>query len=82
MFSKERKTYPAELIIPGKKALNKLNEVRKKLADETVMTSEVLKKNLSSEQTETADDRLIKEQLDFIYILANDLDKTTTAIIG
>jgi hypothetical protein len=46
------------------------------------MTSEVLKKNLSSEQTETADDRLIKEQLDFIYILANDLDKTTTAIIG
>ena len=82
VFSKERKTYPAELIIPGKKALNKLNEVRKKLADETVMTSEVLKKNLSSEQTETADDRLIKEQLDFIYILANDLDKTTTAIIG
>ena len=82
VFSKERKTYPAELIIPGKKALNKLNEVRKKLADETVMTSEVLKKNLSSEQTETADDRLIKEQFDFIYTLANDLDKTTTAIIG
>jgi len=82
VFSKERKAYPAELIIPGKKALNKLNEVRKKLADETVMTSEVLKKNLSSEQTETADDRLIKEQFDFIYTLANDLDKTTTAIIG
>jgi hypothetical protein len=81
-FSKEKKTYSAELIAPGKKALHKLNEVRKKLGDDTGSTSELLKKSLPPEQIETADDRLMKEQLDFIYNLANDLEKTTNTIIG
>ena len=35
VFSKEKRTYPPGLIVPGRKALNKLNEVRKKLGDET-----------------------------------------------
>jgi uncharacterized membrane protein YccC len=82
VFSKEKRTYRPEIIAPGKKALNKLNEVRKMLGDETATTSELLKKTLQSGQIETADDRLMKEQLDFIYNLANDLEKTTNAIIG
>ena len=77
VFSKEKRTYPPGLIVPGRKALNKLNEVRKKLGEEIPGTSEALKKSLPSEQIETADDLLIKEQLDFIYNLANDLEKTT-----
>jgi uncharacterized membrane protein (TIGR01666 family) len=82
VFAKEKMAYRPELIIPGKKALKKLNEVRRKLGDETPVASDTLRKSLPSEQTETADDRLLKEQLEFIYNLANDLDKTTTAIIG
>jgi uncharacterized membrane protein YccC len=82
VFSKEERTFPSELITPGRKALNKLNEVRKKLDDETAITPDVLRKGLPSEQIATADDRLIKEQLEFIYNLANDLEKTTNAIIG
>src|SRR4030095_1298405 len=82
VFSKEKRTYPAELIAPGKKAVNKLNEVRKKLGDDTAITSEALKKSSPFGQIETPDDLLVKEQLDFIYNLANDLEKTTNAIIG
>jgi hypothetical protein len=82
VFSKEKRTYPPELIVPGRKALNKLNEVRRKLGDETSSTSEALRKTLPSEQAEAPDDLLMKEQLDFIYNLANDLEKTITAIIG
>jgi len=82
VFAKEKIAYRPELIIPGKKALNKLNEVRKRLEDQTAITPEPSKKNLASEEIGTADDRLIKEQLDFIYNLANDLEKTTNAIIG
>ncbi len=82
VFSKEKRAYPPGIIVPGRKALNKLNEVRKKLGDETSITSEALKKSLPPEQIETADDLLIKEQLNFIYNLANDLEKTTNAIIG
>jgi uncharacterized membrane protein (TIGR01666 family) len=82
VFAKEKIAYRPELIIPGKKALNKLNEVRKRLGDQTAITPEPSKKNLASEEIGTADDRLIKEQLDFIYNLANDLEKTTNAIIG
>jgi uncharacterized membrane protein YccC len=82
VFSKEKRTYPPALIVPGRKALNKLNEIRKKLGEENPGTSEALKKKLPPEQIETADDLLIKQQLDFIYNLANDLEKTTNAIIG
>ena len=82
VFSKEKRTYPAELIAPGKKAVNKLNEVRKKLGDDTAIASEALKKSSPSGQIETADDLLVKKQLDFIYNLAGDLEKTTNAIIG
>ena len=82
VFSKEKRTYPLELIAPGKKAVNKLNEVRRKLGDDTAIASEALKKSLPSGQIETADDLLLKEQLDFIYNLAGDLEKTTNAIIG
>ena len=82
VFSKEKRAFPQELIIPGKKALNKLNEVRKKLGDETATTPLILKTDLAAGQIETADDRLMKEQLDFINNLANDLEKTTHTIIG
>jgi hypothetical protein len=81
VFSNEQRTYSPELIAPGRKALNKLNEVRKKLGDETA-SPEPLKKTSQTEQIETDDDRLMKQQLDFIYSLANDLEKTTNAIIG
>jgi uncharacterized membrane protein YccC len=82
VFSKDKKTYLPELITPGRKALNKLNDVRKKLGDETAMATETLKKGLPFEQNATADDLLIEEQLNFIYNLANDLEKTTNTIIG
>jgi hypothetical protein len=82
VFSKEKRNYPPGLIVPGRKALNKLNEVRKKLGEESPVTSETLKRSSPSEQNETADDLLIKKQLDFIYNLANDLEKTTNSIIG
>jgi uncharacterized membrane protein YccC len=82
VFSKEKRTYAPGLIVPGRKALNKLSEVRKKLGDETAVTSAALKKSLPPEQIETADDLLIKEQLNFIYNLTNDLEKTTNAIVG
>ena len=82
VFSKEKKAYPPELIAPGKKALNKLNEVRKKLGDQTIIAADISKKSSPPEQIETADDRLMKEQLDFIYNLAKDLEKTTNSIIG
>jgi len=82
VFSTEKRIYSPELMAPGKKALNKLNEVRKKLGDEGIITSGVLKKSLPTGQIETADDRLMREQLNFIYNLANDLEKTTNAIVG
>jgi uncharacterized membrane protein (TIGR01666 family) len=82
VFSKEKRTYPPELITPGRKAVNKLNEVRIKLGDDTTIAQEALKKSLSPEHLEEADDHLVKEQLNFICNLANDLEKTTNAIIG
>jgi hypothetical protein len=82
VFLKEKRSYPTGLIVPGRKALKKLNEVRKKLGEEIPVPSEAFKKSLPAEQIGTTDDLLIKEQLDFIYNLANDLEKTTNAIIG
>jgi len=82
VFSKDKITYPPEIVTPGRKALNKLNEVRKKLGDETSTATEALKRGLPPDQIATADDPSIKKQLDFIYNLANDLEKTTNAIIG
>jgi hypothetical protein len=81
IFSNERRDYPPELILIGKKIINKLNECRKKLGDQTMIMQETFKKNSTGGNIESPDDALLKEQLDFIYNLSNDLEKNVGAII-
>ena len=82
ILSKEIRNYPSELILLGRKTLNKLNESRKKLGDELPNEQGSVTRSTLSTQVMTPDDLLMKEQLNFIYNLSNDLEKTSVAIIG
>ena len=82
VLAKETRTYPGELAAIAKKAVNKLNECRKKLGDTVAGEVPLARKNPAVEQTMTTDDILLRDQLNFIYNVTNDLEKTTNAIIG
>ena len=75
------RTYPSDLVSIGKKALNKLNECRIKLGDIALVEKDRIRNPLVT-KSETPDDLLLREQLNFISNLANDLEKTTNAITG
>ncbi|NTS41116.1 FUSC family protein [Flavisolibacter sp. BT320] len=80
LLAKDRKDYPAELLLLSKKVYNKLDEGRKKFgeAEELVLPGDVVK----VETRQTEDDVLLKEQLQFIYQLSKDITKTAGELIG
>jgi uncharacterized membrane protein (TIGR01666 family) len=80
LLAKDRKDYPPELLHLSKKIYGKLDEARKKFDDddEFILPEEAAKR----ESNRTADDDLLKEQLQFIYQLSKDIDKTASEIIG
>jgi uncharacterized membrane protein YccC len=79
LLSKDRKAYPGELMQLAKNVYCKLDESRKKFGDEERLSLPEEKKN---EVTDfTADDSLLKEQLQFIYKVSKDIDKTANALI-
>jgi uncharacterized membrane protein (TIGR01666 family) len=80
VLSKEAKTYPEELIHLAKKSHSKIKESSKKFGDEKIPF--IAKANQQSlEPIESKDDVLMKEQLQFIYTVSNDIDKTLNRII-
>lgn len=81
ILSKEPRTYSATIVAMGKKIINKLNDCRRKLGDIVAEEKEVIKKNGAGNKPELADDILLKEQLNFIYNLTNDLEKISNAVI-
>ena len=82
VLGKEARPYPGELAAIAKRALNKLNECRRKLGDTVTSEGSLSKKNLAIDQIMTPDDILMRDQLNFIYNVTNDLEKTTNTIIG
>ena len=82
VIGRESRTYPAELVLTGKKALNKLNECRKQLDDSVSIGGPFLKKELQVEPKMTADDMFMQQQLQFIYKLTNDLEKNIRTVEG
>jgi uncharacterized membrane protein (TIGR01666 family) len=79
LLTKDRQGYPPELLHLAKKIYSKLDESRKKLGDEEQL--------LLPEETKVADnplstdDTLIREQLQFIYKLSKDIEKTSNEFI-
>jgi len=82
VLGRERRIYPAELVLTGKKALNKLNECRKQLDDSASIGVPFLKKELQVGPRMTADDMFMQQQLQFIYKLTSDLEKNIKAVVA
>lgn len=79
LLSKDRNGYPVELLHLSKKVYHKLDESRRKLGD----TEDLLMPGETpvAETTAGTDDELVKEQLQFIYKISKDIDKTATTLI-
>ena len=82
LLSREVRVYPKDLIHLAKKAnLNLIESTKKFGKDDETELNQVTP--VHSEGIELSpDDLLMKEQLNFIYKLSTDIDKTTNAIIG
>lgn len=80
LLSRESRPYPAELVHLSKKAVHKLEETQRKLGD----TPEALKvpEAEGSPELTSADDQLMKEQLQFILKVSSDIEKISQSING
>jgi uncharacterized membrane protein YccC len=76
--AKEMKTFPAELIQLAKKAYHKLEESSKKLGNEEDLPK--LPEFTNSQPITGADEKLLGEQLHFIYNVSKDIDKISNAV--
>jgi uncharacterized membrane protein (TIGR01666 family) len=77
--AKEKKTFPAELIHLAKKAYNKLEESSKNLGSEDELPK--LSEANNDLPITTSDEKLLREQLQFIYNLSKDIDKISNGLI-
>lgn len=77
--AKENKTFPAELIQFAKKAYNKLEESSKKLGNETELPK--LPEAVNNLPISSSDEKLLSEQLQFIYNVSKDIDKISNVVI-
>jgi uncharacterized membrane protein (TIGR01666 family) len=82
VIGKDVRPHPQELVVIGRKALHKLNEIRKSLGDQPIQETDLLKKSTAIAKAESPDDILLKEQLNFISNLATELDKIATIIVA
>ena len=81
LLSKEARVYPNELTHLARKARLKINESSKKLGeDEQEITAPSTVSEV--EKAQSSDDLMMKEQLQFIYSVSADIDKTASAIAG
>jgi uncharacterized membrane protein (TIGR01666 family) len=79
LLSKDRQGYPAELLQMARKVHSKLDESRRKLGGEEEL---LLPAEESTPSEAATDDVLLKEQLQFVYKISKDIDKTATALIS
>lgn len=82
LLSREARTYPAELIHIAKKARTTLCEGSKKFGEDGILKISHNEYGGNTEAVVTADDFLMREQLNFINKVSIDIDKTTKALIG
>ncbi|MDQ3278116.1 MAG: FUSC family protein, partial [Bacteroidota bacterium] len=80
LLSKDRKDYPADLLHVSKKIYSKLDEGQRTLGGTENLT--LLEEPLTTEGVWSTDDDLLKEQLQFIYQLSKDINKTASELIG
>jgi len=80
LLSKEVRTHPVELIQLAKKAHSKLKESSRTLGDEIISLPYQIQEMQSPQMDLTTDDLLMKEQLNFIYTVSNDIEEITRAI--
>ncbi|HEU0112714.1 MAG TPA: FUSC family membrane protein [Flavisolibacter sp.] len=81
LLSKEATVYPAELLQLGKKAYSKLKESSRKFEAGST-TLKIAEPSTNEERLLTADELLMKEQLQFIVTVSNDIDKITKVMAG
>jgi uncharacterized membrane protein (TIGR01666 family) len=79
LLSKDRRGYPPELLHLARKVYGKLDESRRKFGDEEELP--LTEESIAAEITSMTDDNLVKEQLQFIYKISKDIDKTANALI-
>ncbi|GAA4731681.1 FUSC family membrane protein [Flavisolibacter ginsenosidimutans] len=79
LLAKEPRVHSAELIQVAKKTYAKLEESFKKFGDEEELPK--LRDLPLTEATVSADDELMKEQLNFIYSVSKDIDKITASVV-
>lgn len=82
LLSKGRKRYPAEITHVAKRAYGKLDESSKKLGEEMENGEYKMEnvKPVNDEGVLHADDKLLQEQLTFIYNVSKDIDRTTAVV--
>jgi hypothetical protein len=73
LLSKDRQGYPAELLHMARKVHSKLDESRKKLGNKEEL---FLPGEATTNPEEATDDVLLKEQLQFVYKISKDIEKT------
>lgn len=79
LLAKDRKEYPAELLHLARKAYSRLDECRKKCGETEELP--IVEESRTANTLMLADDELMKEQLQFIYKVSRDIDKSSNALI-
>lgn len=80
VLSKDARAYPAELIQLARKARSTLCESSKRFGEDGVLKTIPNESPGSTEAVLSADDVLMKEQLNFINKVSSDIDKKTKAL--
>jgi uncharacterized membrane protein (TIGR01666 family) len=81
LLAREPKVHPQQLIHSVKRSISLLKQTMIKLGGEEAAETEAAY-TINQPDLMSADDRLIKDQLDFIQKLIVDLDKTTATLIS
>ncbi|WP_121354581.1 FUSC family protein [Flavisolibacter nicotianae] len=79
LLSHETKPYPVELFQLAKKSFCKLQESLRKFGEADLV--KLPEEPVNAMSSASADDALIREQLNFIYTISKDIDKITTALL-
>lgn len=80
LLAKEAKQHSSELIQLARNSYLKLEESYRKLNNKEVFTSSRIHEMHTQTTIQSADDMLMKEQLNFIYRVSSDIDKITDTI--
>jgi len=80
LMAKEQRPYPAELIHLGRKTYFKLEESSRNLGNNELLADSKLEELYPVKGELTADDMLMREQLQFIYRASSDIEKITRSI--